>query len=153
MARLCAGRSIRWKNTSMDAPTSTPLDVVLVEDSAVLRDLLSAMLEGMAVIHIVGTADSEADALALIRRTRPRLVIVDLELRQGSGLGLLAALQSQAEFYGNPHAVVFSNHAHAVVQSKCKALGALAFFDKSFQMDDLLTFIDDEAGRRLHEPA
>lgn len=137
----------------MDAPSPNPLDVALVEDSAVLRDLLSAMLQGVAAIRIVGTADCEADALALIRRTCPRLVIVDLELREGSGLGLLAALQSQPERFGHPRAVVFSNHAHAVVQAKCRALGALAFFDKSFQMDDLLSFIEDEAGRCLHATA
>ena len=43
-------------------------------------------------------------------------------------------------------AVVFSNHAHAVIQAKCRMLGAAAFFDKSFQMDELLNLIEGEAG-------
>ena len=76
----------------MDAQAPTPLRVVLIEDSAVLRDLLTAMLGGIAHVEIVGTADSEVDGLLLLKRERPHLVIVDLELRNGTGMGLLAAL-------------------------------------------------------------
>ena len=58
---------------------------------------------------------------------------------------LLAALQQSPGAYGAPITVVFSNHAHPIVQSRCLALGARAFFDKSFQMDDLLDFVQATA--------
>lgn len=132
----------------MDAHAPTPLRVVLIEDSAVLRDLLSAMLGGIDHLQIVGTADNEADGLLVLKRERPHLVIVDLELRNGTGLGVLAALHGSPERFGAPRAVVFSNHSHAVVQAKCRMLGAVGFFDKSFQMDELLSFIEGEAGAR-----
>mgnify|MGYP003598234430 FL=1 len=41
--------------------------------------------------------------------------------------------------------MVFSNHAHPVVQSRCLTLGAVAFFDKSFQTDELLEFVQRTA--------
>lgn len=132
----------------MNAQAPRPLRVVLIEDSEVLRDLLSGMLGGIDRLEIVGCADNEADSLVVLRRERPDLVIVDLELRAGSGLGVLAAIQAAPERFGAPRAVVFSNHAHAVVQAKCRMLGAVAFFDKSFQMDELLFFVEGEAGAR-----
>lgn len=132
----------------MNAQAPRPLRVVLIEDSDVLRALLSGMLGGVDMLEIVGSADNEADGLLVLRRERPDLVIVDLELRAGSGLGLLAALQSAPERFGSPRAVVFSNHAHVVIQAKCRVLGAVAFFDKSFQMDELLFFVEGEAGAR-----
>lgn len=130
----------------MPAPAHTDFDIALIEDSTVLRDLLSAMLADIPNIRLVGAAASEAEGLKLLQATRPRLVIVDLELREGTGLRVLAALQRHPDHFGTPQAVVFSNHAHSVVQARCRMLGARAFFDKSFQTDDLLAFIEDAAG-------
>lgn len=133
----------------MDAHAHPPLRVVLIEDSAVLRDLLSAMLAGISTLQIVGAADNEAAALVVLARTRPELVIVDLELKSGTGLGLLAAIQAAPERFGSPRAVVFSNHSHAVVRARCRELGAYAFFDKSFQMDELMNFLEGAAGQGM----
>ena len=44
-------------------------------------------------------------------------------------------------------AVVFSNHGHSTVRARCTALGAEHFFDKSFQLDDLLDFIQAAVAR------
>lgn len=137
----------------MDAHAHPPLRVVLIEDSAVLRDLLVGMLGGIDKLEIVGTADSEAEALVLLARVRPDLVIVDLELKSGTGLGILGAIKAVPERFGSTRAVVFSNHSHPVVQAKCRVLGAAAFFDKSFQMDQLLSFVEGAAGLGATIPA
>lgn len=131
----------------MDAPAKLPLRVVLIEDSAVLRDLLTAILGGIRTLDIVGAADSEAAALVLLARVRPELVIVDLELKAGTGFGILAAIHAVPERFGSPRVVVFSNHSHPAVRARCGALGAVAFFDKSFQMDELLSYMDGVAGQ------
>lgn len=132
----------------MDFPSSSLLDLVLIEDSSVLRNMLSAMLADIPNTRIIGSAASEAEGLALLQRIHPKMVIVDLELQEGTGLNLLAALKHQPERFGAPKPVVFSNHAHSVVQARCRMLGAVAFFDKSFQMDDLLDFVENAAGGR-----
>lgn len=132
----------------MDSPSSSLLDLVLIEDSSVLRNMLSAMLTDIPNTRIIGSAASETEGLALLQRIHPKMVIVDLELQEGTGLNLLAALKHQPERFGAPKPVVFSNHAHSVVQARCRMLGAVAFFDKSFQMDDLLDFVENAAGGR-----
>lgn len=132
---------------TMEARANLPLRVVLIEDSAVLRDVLSAILGGISALEIVGVADSEAAALVLLAQVRPDLVIVDLELKAGTGLGILAAIHAVPERFGSPRAVVFSNHSHPALRARCRVLGVASFFDKSFQMDELLSYMDGAAGQ------
>ncbi|WP_374260112.1 response regulator [Zoogloea sp.] len=127
-----------------------PLKTVIVEDNPVLLDLLSGMLASIPGVELIGHADSEAAAIDLLRDARPQLAIVDLELRTGTGLNVLNAVFNAPGEFGAPRTVVFSNHAHPVVQNRCLNLGAAAFFDKSFQMDELLEYVQRAAEARAH---
>ncbi len=123
-------------------PHSVPaLRVVLVEDSAMLRGMLCEMLAELDGVGVVAEAEDEQGALAALETQRPDLAIIDLELRQGSGLGVLRQLQAQPERFGRPRAVVFSNYGHAPVRARCEQLGVERFFDKSFQLDELIDFV------------
>ena len=123
-------------------PASAPaLRVVLVEDSAMLRGMLCEMLAELDGVGVVAEAEDEQGALAALETQRPDLAIIDLELRQGSGLGVLRQLQAQPERFGRPRAVVFSNYGHAPVRARCEQLGVERFFDKSFQLDELIDFV------------
>ena len=123
-------------------PASAPaLRVVLVEASAMLRGMLCEMLAELDGVGVVAEAEDEAGALAALEAQRPDLAIIDLELRTGSGLGVLRQLQAEPERYGRPRAVVFSNYGHAPVRARCEQLGVERFFDKSFQLDELIDFV------------
>lgn len=128
------------------ASAHRPVRVVLIEDSLALRDLLAEMLADAGGVEIVGSADNEPAAIALLRQLHPDLAIIDLELRGGTGLKVLAALQSMPACADVPRAVVFSNHTHPLVRERCRMLGAQAFFDKSFQLDELLAYVHAAAG-------
>lgn len=133
----------------MAAPaSSSSLRVVLIEDSPILCAMLRDMLNELDGVEVVGNADGEQAAVAELERLQADVVIVDLELRQGSGLGVLAGLQAEPERYGSPRAVVFSNYGHSALRARCKGLGVEHFFDKSFQMDELLEFVQSAAARR-----
>lgn len=121
--------------------TAPALRVVLVEDSAMLRGMLCEMLAELDGVGVVAEAEDEAGALAALEAQRPDLAIIDLELRTGSGLGVLRQLQAEPERYGRPRAVVFSNYGHAPVRARCEQLGVERFFDKSFQLDELIDFV------------
>ena len=123
-------------------PAAAPaLRVVLVEDSAMLRGMLCEMLAELDGVGVVAEAEDEQGALAALETQRPDLAIIDLELRQGSGLGVLRQLQAEPERFGRPRAVVFSNYGHAPVRARCEQLGVERFFDKSFQLDELIDFV------------
>lgn len=62
------------------------LRVLVVEDDALIGELLAEMLEGMG--HDVCAMEAtEADAVAAAARLGPDLMIVDVRLREGSGVG------------------------------------------------------------------
>ena len=124
-----------------EPPAAPALRVVLVEDSAMLRGMLCEMLAELDGVGVVAEAEDEQGALAALETQRPDLAIIDLELRQGSGLGVLRQLQAQPERFGRPRAVVFSNYGHAPVRARCEQLGVERFFDKSFQLDELIDFV------------
>lgn len=118
-----------------------PYRIVLVEDSEILCQIMVDLLTSLGNIEILGHANNEKAAIALLAVARPDLVVIDIELKPGSGLNVLSAVVSAPNVYGAPTIVVYSNHAQPVVQSRCKALGAAAFYDKAFQLDELLDFV------------
>src|SRR5659263_433480 len=67
------------------------LKTYLVEDNPVIRESLIATLEELAPVVVVGTADDELTAVQWLSRPGQHadLVIVDIFLKAGSGLGVL----------------------------------------------------------------
>ena len=115
------------------------LKIYLVEDSPVIRDNLIATLEELVPVHVVGVAEDEVTALRWLRESGEPvdLVIVDLFLKSGSGLGLLGAAQGWS---WHPRMVVLSNYARPEMRRTCLALGADQVFDKSTEIDALVQY-------------
>ena len=123
------------------------LGIVIVEDSPELCALLAEMLTEIPGVDILGVADSEKSALELLATQTPDLAVIDLELKSGNGLNVLAQVRAQ-EKKGSVKTLVFSNYANSIIRNRCHMLGATAFFDKSFQMDELLDYVQAEAKGR-----
>ena len=123
------------------------LKILLVEDSADLQALLRAMLSEIPDVEVIAIADGEAEAVRFLESAGVDLAIVDLELQEGSGLGFLKKTD-QVLTKGGLKVVVFSNYSNLVIRHRCLSLGAHAFFDKSFQIDELLSYVQQEASSR-----
>jgi two-component system OmpR family response regulator len=68
---------------------------LLIEDSPLIRKHLVALLEDSAGISVTGEVDTEAAAIAALDSTVFDAAVVDLQLREGSGFGVLQHLQAQ----------------------------------------------------------
>lgn len=123
------------------------LRTFIVEDSPVIRENLTAALEELGPVRVVGCAEDEAGAIGWLRRRRDdcELVIVDLFLKRGSGLGVLEAARDLGD---GPSLVVLSNHATPEMRRRCLALGADRVFDKSNEIDALVDYCEELARRR-----
>jgi CheY-like chemotaxis protein len=121
------------------------LKVFLIEDSELLQELLSDMLSEIEGIDFCGCADGEAEALRRLAETPVDLVIIDIQLKQGSGIGVLDALQTDSDRYGNPRKAVLTNYAHATMRQRCEHFGMDAFFDKSLHINQLIDYVVDAA--------
>jgi two-component system, OmpR family, response regulator len=113
--------------TSKSSPEKS-VKVLLVEDSAVLTEILSEALVQIPEVDLVGVVDSEAEALRVIARDRVDLIFLDLQLKQGTGFGILRAL---ADMHPAPRSVVLTNHDLPEYQTAAMALGATYFLDKA----------------------
>ncbi|CAN7243939.1 response regulator [Pseudorhodoferax sp. LjRoot39] len=118
-----------------------PLVVFLVEDNALIRDNLIVALEELVDMRVVAWAESEGDAAEWLRAHPDgwQLAVIDLFLRDGSGLGVLQACR---ERNGRQRAVVLTNYADVDIRAQCLALGADAVFDKSTELDAFLEFCE-----------
>lgn len=117
------------------------LKTYIVEDSPVIRENLIATLEELVAVQVVGSAEDEFTATQWLSQADQAvdLVIVDIFLKGGSGLGVLRAAQLQAQ--ARPRKlVVLSNYATADMRRKCAELGADRVFDKSNEIDALITY-------------
>ena len=122
-------------------PNQAPmaLKTFIVEDSPIILDNLVATLQELVPVQVVGSAPDEHTALARIATLRDDLdlVIIDVFLTAGSGLGVL---RGAARSGLRAKCVVLTNYATLDMRNKCKALGADRVFDKSNDLDDLLSY-------------
>ena len=116
------------------------IKIYIVEDSSIIRDNLTDALRESAPIEVVGCAEEERSAIAWLRDAGNEcdLVIVDIFLKNGSGLGVLKAM---GEIPGAPERIVLSNHATPEIRVKCQQLGATKVFDKSNELDEMLGWL------------
>lgn len=115
----------------------TTLRAFIVEDNPVILSNLVDALEELTDIKVVGSQSNERDAVRELaeRAAELDLIIVDIFLASGSGLGVLQSaqtLQLAAE------RIVLTNYATADIRRRCKALGAAQVFDKSSELDALI---------------
>lgn len=115
------------------------LRTYIVEDNPTIRENLIGTLEELASIDAVGTAETENDGKAWLASPGRDwdLAIVDLFLKQGSGLGVLAACRDRQP---SQKVVVLSNYATADIRHRCAQLGVDAVFDKSNEIDALVEY-------------
>lgn len=123
-------------------PTWTSLVILktyLVEDNPTIRDNLIATLVELASVDAVGTSDNENDGKEWLLKNPQKwdLAILDLFLKQGSGLGVLAACRDRKP---TQKVVVLSNYATADIRQRCAQLGVDAVFDKSNEIDALVEY-------------
>src|ERR1700730_19049858 len=74
--------------------TLTSARIVLVEDHAILREGLRALLELEADLKVFGEASTGADGVRVVQSTSPTLVITDLAMPGGSGLRTIDELRA-----------------------------------------------------------
>lgn len=72
-----------------------PIRVALVDDHSLVRDGIKALLAVMAPLEVVGEAENGADAIEMVGRCQPDLLLVDISLRDMNGLELTRVLRSQ----------------------------------------------------------
>jgi two-component system, OmpR family, response regulator len=108
--------------------------VLVVEDAALVRARMAAMLAEIPGVHAVIEAACTAQALDALNVWTPRVVVLDVHLGRENGLPFARVLKRQ-----RPEAllIVVTNQPSALLRTACFALGADHFFDKSAEFEAL----------------
>jgi CheY-like chemotaxis protein len=123
-------------NQALDAD-GKELRILLVEDFAPLRARLAEMLNESGVMRVTATADTESEALALIATQDFDGLVIDVELREGSGVVVVRSARARWTTLPLPVVIVLTNHVKPAVEARCMAAGADYFLDKMRQFDQV----------------
>ena len=128
-----------------------PLRILLVEDSPLLRSRLESMLGQYAAFKVTGLASAEAEAVEKLETVSYDAIVVDVELRPGSGIGVIRAARARNRDKGDGGHVwiiVLTNYDLPTVRERCMAAGADHFLDKMREIDQLIPILQGIAGRK-----
>ena len=126
-----------------------PLTVVLADDDVECRLLVRAILAPeSATMTIVGEAADGEQALALVLRRRPDIVISDLLMPRLTGIGLTRLIRIRQELR-RTRIIIFSSHTEDAYRLMASDSGADAFVSKQMLATTLLSVIRDVMRRQV----
>jgi DNA-binding NarL/FixJ family response regulator len=120
------------------------LKVLIADDSKPIADMLGELLTARGRVQVVGSAESEAGTVQAIRELNPDVVVLDLQLSEGSGAGVIRTVRSDPSI-ASTRILVTSNHVSAPMRAVCLELGADDFYDKVKELGALAARIEEIA--------
>jgi DNA-binding NarL/FixJ family response regulator len=114
------------------------LRILLVEDSRVLAERLREALDTLEDVEVVDAVADESAAVAAAREKSVDVMILDLQLREGTGFGVLQQLGKS-----RPVVIVFTNYMLPEYQRLASALGVEYFLNKSVDYERLPQLIQE----------
>jgi len=124
------------------ADQTVGMRLFLVEDSSLLAERLEAMLATLPGVEVIGRAGSAPAATAAILERRPDLVVLDIQLAEGSGFDVLRELHAKAP---ELDVVMLSNYSSDPYRQIAERFGAKAFFDKSKEFERVRDLVAERA--------
>ena len=122
------------------------LRVLLVEDSPVLAERLREALVTLENVEVVDAVTDESSAVAVAKTQRVDVIILDLQLKVGTGFGVVQRLGKD-----RPTVIVFTNYMLPEYQRLAEALGIEYFLNKSKDYERLPLLIQElGAGPQAH---
>jgi DNA-binding NarL/FixJ family response regulator len=119
--------------------TEKTVHIMLVDDHPLVRDGLRARLEAVPHFRVVAEADSGFDALALAGSTRIDLVLMDITMRDGSGIEATARLYAN---YPDIAVLILSMHDKLEYVTQAMQAGARGYVLKDAPGKDIVLAID-----------
>lgn len=123
--------------------------IFLVDDSKAMRDRLVSLVSELDDAIVIGQAENSREAMEGIMRLRPEVVILDIQMPDGSGISLLKAVKQE---HSAPLVIMLTNHTYPQYREKCVKLGADFFLDKSQDFDRLHEILNDLIKRSSPQP-
>ncbi len=141
----------RFLHTTKADMSQDPLRVMLVEDHELVRAGIKALLSQDDDVNIVGEAASVEEAVAQATRSRPDVVVMDIQLAHGSGIEATREIRAR---HPDIHVLMLTSFADDEALFASILAGASGYVLKDIKCDDLLRAIRTVGnGQSLLDPA
>ena len=122
-------------DTVPDEQAKSRVTVLLVDDHAIWRGGVRSMLEDTE-FEVVGEAASGREALEVARQVQPRLILLDIRMAGGDGLGALLGLKQE---HPRTAVVMLTTYDNPTYMARAVAGGAAGYLLKGIDQDELLS--------------
>jgi DNA-binding NarL/FixJ family response regulator len=129
------------------APASRRIRILLVEDHALMREALKALLETDPEIEVVGEAADFSAGLSAVIKLKPAVAVIDVSLPDRSGIELAAELKARGS---STHVLILTAHATKEYVRAALNAGALGYVLKDASRADLLKGLRTVSGGRMY---
>lgn len=119
--------------------------LLLVEDSALIRDVIVEMLHDCNQLDIKDIATTSDEAIDLLNKRQYDMIVLDIELAKGTGFDVVRHTRQQNYPFKAPDIVMLTNHGNSYYRNLAQNMGVEYFFDKSLQFDECMDVIQHHA--------
>ena len=138
------------------ATTPAPVKILIVDDHPSVREGLALRISLHADLEVCGEADSEEQAITLVKQLKPDLVLVDISLKSGHGLELIKRIRSMDP---TVKMLVISGFQESLYAERACRAGAMGYLNKQESSERMIEairtvlggerFLSPEISRRL----
>jgi DNA-binding NarL/FixJ family response regulator len=125
----------------------TKTKILLVDDHPLVREWLTNLINQQPDMVVCGEAESASHALVVIASAQPDLVVVDLSLKDGSGIDLIKDLK---ELHPGLLVLVLSMHDESLYAERALRAGARGYVMKREVTKNIITAIRQVLAGQLH---
>lgn len=133
----------------MEAGRAHPVRILIVDDHPVMCSGLSNMLGMREELQVIGSAGSGAEALTVIPREKPDLVLLDLRMPGIDGISVLQQLQKTPDC---PKVIVLTSYAQDELIYQAIKAGAWGYLLKDTSEEEIMTAISSVLAGRHYIP-
>lgn len=124
--------------------TRRSIEVLIVDDSSLIRQRLIALLNGLDGVEVTGEAETAVHGLESVHALNPDVVTIDLTMPGGSGLKLLEEIRKLDKA---PMTIVLTNYPYPEFRKRCAELGVDFFLNKASEIQRLPQILEENRAR------
>lgn len=116
------------------------LNILVVDDTELVVDRLFEMLSELTCVDKLFKANSYAEAVAVLEKNIPDIVLLDIQMPGKNGIQLLQFIRNT---YPDVCTVMFTNRVSDYYREICENIGANYFIDKSTEFEKIPGIVQD----------